>query len=97
MFKFENVIMSYYSNHNCLRMVDYEFVAYDPTLIRDLSIVQFCQDSTFLKWDDLRTFIKGIGKRTWFLHNLRNTDGKFDSGVIHRKQLTSEMISERKV
>jgi len=50
------------------------------------------------KWNHLRPYLKGIGRRTWFLHQLRKADGKFDSKrLIGKGLLNQKHIFERKV
>ena len=41
------------------------------------------------RWNHLRPYLKGIGRRTWFVHQLRKEEGKFDS----KKFITSGMLN----
>ena len=41
MFNFPNVFLHHISKHNCLRMIDFEILAYDKKTIEQLNIISF--------------------------------------------------------
>ena len=40
-FTFPNVFLHYIQKHNCVRMIDYEILAYDKKVIQDLNVISF--------------------------------------------------------
>lgn len=147
-FKLDNVFFRFYTNQKkgskMMRLIDYDFIAYDLDTIQQLNVIIFMcmqpdekqvltrhsfvsnslarsQTSTILnsegvislsrtsprfmmnkwtciiKWEKISPYIKGIGRRYWFLHVLEGMQGKLDLKVLqYRKGFTNTNISDDK-
>lgn len=52
---------------------------------------------TILTWDDIAPYLKGIGKRTWFLHILEPQIRKLELKLLMRRGISSSSISEGRI
>ena len=147
-FRLDNIFFRFYTNHKhetkMMRMIDYDFIAYDLETIQQLNVITFmclqpeekaasmrgmyganqlarsqtsminsdpcsiifgrssprCSMNKWtciIKWEKIAPYIKGIGRRFWFLHLLEGMQGKLDLKALqYRRGYTNNYISEEK-
>jgi len=81
-------------------------LAFDEQVIKDLSIISYISNidqnkideeshpRKLIAWNNIRPFLYGVGKRTWFLHDLKYIDKKDEViKMIKKTTINSQQIS----
>ena len=52
------------------------------------------ESSRVMRWNHLKNYLNGVGKRVWFLHHIDKSNQPFDSSKLKKGLYSNKLISD---